>query len=330
MTRQISNLAASAALVAALLLAPAVSANDTVASMKAGGLVFERTDGITMLSEDLFLSAREVRVTYRFLNHTDEGIETIVAFPMPDIEPDWMGSVRGSIPDPMRALPFITRVDGHSVDTQVEQKAMLNGVDVTRRLQRLGLPLNPYWDALEGPVADLSEGQIAELVADGLLDSNVHGDGVRTSTGLWTLKTTHYWTQYFAPGEELLIQHTYVPVIGGTTGTSVSEPGAQWHDYEGAYCVDEPVRRAVARQQAEGFQMRDSWLDYTLVTGANWSGPIGDFRLVVDKGSEDNVVSFCADGVRRISPTQFEVRYANYTPTRDLNVLIIEGDRYTD
>ena len=76
--------------------------------------------------------------------------------------------------------------------------------------------------------------------------------------------------------------------------------------------------------------MRDSWLDYTLVTGANWSGPIGEFRLVVDKGSEDNVVSFCADGVRRISPTQFEVRYSNYTPTRDLNVLIIEGDRYTD
>lgn len=325
-----NRLAASVALITALLLAPAASANDTVASMKAGGLVFERTAGITMLSEDLFLSAQEVRVAYRFLNHTDEGIQTIVAFPMPDIEPDWMGSVRGPITDPMRTLPFITRVDGYSVDTQVEQKAMLNGVDVTRRLQRLGLPLNPYWDALAGPVADLSEAQIAELVADGLLDSSIHGDGIRTSTGLWTLKTTHYWTQYFAPGEEVRIQHIYVPVTGGTTTTNVGAPGEQRSELEAEYCVDEPVRRAVARKQAEGFQMRDSWLDYTLVTGANWSGPIGEFRLVVDKGSEDNVVSFCADGVRRISPTQFEVRYSNYTPTRDLNVLIIEGDRYTD
>ncbi len=327
MTRLNSTLAS--ALAAALLLATVpAAANDTVASMGAGGLVFEKTDGITMLSEDLFLSMDEVRVAYRFLNHTDEAIETIVAFPMPDIEPDWMGSIRGPVSDPMRTLPFITRVDGYSVPTQVEQKAMLNGVDVTRRLQRLGLPLIPYFDALEGPVGELTEAQIAELVADGLIESNVHADGSRSTFGLWTLKTTHYWTQHFYPGEEVRIEHLYIPVVGGTTATGVGEPGDPRAAYDGQYCVDEPVRAAVARRQAEGFQMRDNWLDYTLVTGANWSGPIGEFRLVVDKGSENNVVSFCAEGVRRISPTQFEVRYSNYTPTRDLNVLIVQGDRY--
>ncbi|WP_339913215.1 DUF4424 family protein [uncultured Brevundimonas sp.] len=325
-----NRLAAAVALITTLLLAPPAAANDTVASLKAGGLVFERTDGITMLSEDLFLSMNEVRVTYRFLNHTDEGIETIVAFPMPDIEPDWMGSIRGPIPDPMRALPFITRIDGYSVDTQVEQKAMLNGVDVTRRLQRLGLPLNPYWDALEGPVADLSEAQIAKLVADGLLDSNIHNDGVRTSIGLWTLKTTHYWTQYFAPGAEIEIQHLYIPVPGGTSATRDWRNEEIPDHYRDEYCVDEAVRSAIADKQADETQMPETWLDYTLVTGANWSGPIRDFRLVVDKGSTNNVVSFCGQGVRRIGPTQFEVRYTNYTPTRDLNVLIVEGDRYTD
>ncbi|GAA0869325.1 DUF4424 domain-containing protein [Brevundimonas basaltis] len=327
MIRLTSTLATALA-VAALLAAAPAPANDTVASMGAGGLVLEKTDGITMLSEDLYLSRDEVRVTYRFLNHTDEAIETIVAFPMPDIEPDWMGSVNGPTPDPMRTLPFITRIDGYSVPTQVEQKAMLDGVDVTRRLQRLGLPLIPYFDSLEGPVSELSEAQIAKLVADGLMESNVHDDGSRSSFGLWTLKTTHYWTQTFYPGEEVRIEHLYVPVVGGTTATGVSRPGDHWPEYDSKYCIDEPVRAAVARRQADGLQMRDSWLDYTLVTGANWSGPIGDFRLVVDKGSEDNVVSFCAEGVRRISPTQFEVRHANFTPTRDLNVLIVQGDRY--
>lgn len=327
MTRLNSTLA-SALAAASLLAAVPAAANDTVASMGAGGLVFEKTDGITMLSEDLFLSMDEVRVAYRFLNHTDETIETIVAFPMPDIEPDWMGSIRGPVSDPMRTLPFITRVDGYSVPTQVEQKAMLNGVDVTRRLQRLGLPLIPYYDALEGPVGELTQAQIAELVADGLIETNLHPDGRRSTFGRWTLKTTHYWTQHFYPGEEVRIEHLYIPVVGGTTATGVGEPGDLRAAYDGQYCVDEPVRAAVARRQAEGFQMRDNWLDYTLVTGANWSGPIGDFRLVVDKGSENNVVSFCAEGVRRISPTQFEVRYSNYTPTRDLNVLIVQGDRY--
>ena len=48
----------------------------------------------------------------------------------------------------------------------------------------------------------------------------------------------------------------------------------------------------------------------------------------VDKGEAGNLVSFCADGVRKIGPTQFEVRHTNFTPTRDLSVLILQGVRY--
>ena len=62
-------------------------------------------------------------------------------------------------------------------------------------------------------------------------------------------------------------------------------------------------------------------------TPSNWRSPIGDFRLVVDKGKPGNLVSFCEDGVRKISPTQFEVRRKNWRPTRDLHVLIIEPRR---
>ena len=62
---------------------------------------------------------------------------------------------------------------------------------------------------------------------------------------------------------------------------------------------------------------------YVLTTGANWAGPIGDFHLTVDKGAPDSLVSFCADGVKKIGPTLFEVRHANFTPTRDLHVLIL-------
>lgn len=47
--------------------------------------------------------------------------------------------------------------------------------------------------------------------------------------------------------------------------------------------------------------------------------------MVIDKGSTDNLVSFCGTDVRRISPTQFEVRYQNYTPDRDMHVLFLNG-----
>lgn len=43
---------------------------------------------------------------------------------------------------------------------------------------------------------------------------------------------------------------------------------------------------------------------------------------MVDKGHPANLVSFCAEGVRRIGPTQFEVRRTNWRPDRDLRILI--------
>ena len=49
--------------------------------------------------------------------------------------------------------------------------------------------------------------------------------------------------------------------------------------------------------------------------------------MVVDKGSSRNLVSFCGEGVRKTGPTTFEVRRRNYTPTRDLSVLIVTGVR---
>jgi hypothetical protein len=36
------------------------------------------------------------------------------------------------------------------------------------------------------------------------------------------------------------------------------------------------------------------------------------------------MVSFCESGVTKIGPTTFEVRRKNFTPTRDLDILIVE------
>src|SRR5512139_3371967 len=49
--------------VAALAALPAL-ANDTSAELSTGGLIFVRNDDVEMLSEDLAISAQEVRVHY--------------------------------------------------------------------------------------------------------------------------------------------------------------------------------------------------------------------------------------------------------------------------
>ena len=68
----------------ALALAAPAAANDSTAEHAAGGLVLTQSADIDMVSEDLFVSAGEVRVRYVFRNRSPRDIRTVVAFPMPD------------------------------------------------------------------------------------------------------------------------------------------------------------------------------------------------------------------------------------------------------
>ena len=94
------------------------------------------------------------------------------------------------------------------------------------------------------------------------------------------------------------------------------------------YCIDEGFYRAARKVQtrlaAKSKYLTEKRLEYILQTGANWSGPIRNFRLVVDKGSAKNLVSFCGTGLKKISPTQFEMRKENYWPLQNLRVLLLE------
>lgn len=323
-----------AAVLAAFILAVPAAANDTVASMGAGGLVFQRTDGIEMRSEDLYVSAREVRVRYRFFNRTDRDIATLVAFPMPDLPGGIEGDV--ALEDPLR-MPFATTVNGRRVATNVEQKAMLKGVDHSDLMRGLGVPFTPRGEATMRALAALPRPQIDMLVEMGLVEDRSWVDrGVRTLdlAPLWTLKTTHYWTQVFPAGRELDVRHQYAPAVGGSAGSIFGDPdmegGEYFQEQADRYCADDAFRAGARRMRARGLYLTETWIDYILTTGANWAEPIGDFRLVVDKGSTRNLVSFCGEGVRKIGPTRFEVRRRNYTPERDLSVLILTGTRIDD
>jgi len=322
------------AVLAALVVAAPALANDSVASMGAGGLILERTDGIEMRSEDLYVSAEQIRVRYRFYNRTPRDIATLVAFPMPDLQ----GGVESDVAleDPLQ-MAFTTTVNGRRVATNIEQKAILNGVDHSDMMRGLGVPLSPRGEATTQALAALPRPQIDMLIEMGLVEDRSWTDGgVRNLelVPLWTLKTTHYWTQVFPTGRELDVRHAYAPAIGGSAGSGFGDPEMADSEYLNGqatlYCTDDAFREGARRMRARGLYLSETWIGYILTTGANWAEPIGDFRLVVDKGSSRNLVSFCGEGVRKISPTRFEMRRRNYTPTADLSVLILTGTRMED
>jgi hypothetical protein len=204
-------------------------------------------------------------------------------------------------------------------------------------IRGLGLPLSPRGEATMQALATLPQPQIDMLIQMGLLEDRSWTDGgVRRLelVPLWTLKTTHYWTQVFPAGRELDVRHRYAPAVGGSVGSSFGYPvtaeGDQAAEDAARYCADDAFMASARRMRTRGLYLRETWVDYILTTGANWAEPIGDFRLVVDKGRSRNLVSFCGEGIRRISSTQFEIRRRNFTPTRDLSVLILTGERIDD
>jgi hypothetical protein len=336
------------AIITFLVCATAALANDSTAELGTGGLDFVQNDNVEMRSEQLFVSTEQIRVTYHFFNKSDQPVTNLVAFPMPDVTiPDQDTSIAVPTEDPVNLLGFSTQANGQPVTTQVEQKVFAKGLDRTAMLRELGIPLAPQlkatYDALDAlpkekwqPLVDLGIAEIVEYgnTPDGKMQQHLEPR--------WTLKTTYYWQQTFPAQQELVIEHQYQPSVGSTAGTRMGMPTYTGGDAETAaeqkkelaayatkYCTDASfdgaAKRVVeaANKAKNNSYVSEQRVDYILKTGANWAGPIADFTLTVDKGKPDNLLSFCGTGVKKLSPTQFQVHYTDFTPKADLAVLIL-------
>jgi hypothetical protein len=322
--------------VATAAAAPAF-ANDSSAELTTGGLVFVRNDNVEMQSEDLRISAKEIHVRYRFFNKSDKPVTVLVAFPMPEIKVDEQDQVI-SVPteDPVNFLAFTTTVNGQPVVTKVEQRVLSAGLDRTQLLRSLGLPLAPHLASTNEALDRLPPEKWDELLRLGIAEIEEYdaGQGMKKHLAArWGLQTTFYWEQTFAARAETVIEHRYKPSVGATVQTALGPPEAAkepWYDeYKFKYCMDQQFLAAVegARTAAKspfGAPFGEERIEYILKTGANWSGPIKDFRLVVDKGAADNLVSFCGEDVKKIGDTQFEVKKTDFTPDGNLAILILK------
>ncbi len=304
----------------ALTLSASAQANDTSAELAAGGLVITKNDAIEMRSEDLFISQDAVRVSYRFVNTSGRDVTIRVAFPMPDLGGPDMFKSDVSVPAdaPANILAFATTADGKPVKTELEQKALANGVDRTAWLVANHIPLAVHQDGASAAITKLPKAKRDEALKLGLIDDE--------GEPIWVLRSTYHWMQTFPAGKPVTIQHRYTPSVGATVGTMLGLGKDSDAETAKTYCVDPSIQTTLARtvHNGEGPRYTEHWIKYVLVTGGNWKKPIGDFRLTVDKGSAATLVSFCGDGVRKVGPTRFEMRKTNWRPDKDLAILFLK------
>ncbi len=343
-------------LLAALVLASPVLANDGFGGLSATGLTFGQTDAVAMEEERLFIGLDTIAVDYVFRNTTAADVTGEVIFPLPPIAV-WSGY------DGMMNLPedlsrpdvvgFTAMVDGQPVKVTIDRIAVLEeaydeadppsrqydspGRDVTADLERLGIPVTLDFDTVRLALLALPDDKRSEVAALGLAEY-VAGDGSPEYPpevwGAWSIVTRYHWTQTFPAGKVLKVSHSYTNRPPGGL-FSWSEPV---EDYQTTmvdqYCIDDDTSKALVKAlknpQGDDFgNYGTAWnISYVLRTANSWAGPIGKFTLTLDKGDAKNIVSLCADGVKKTGPTTFVVEKTNYAPDRDLEVLIVQPADY--
>lgn len=317
----------------ALLLAGPALANDSTAELHTGGLILVENEFVEMASEDLYISTEEVRVTYEFRNAGDTDRTVLVAFPMPDMKGDPFVPISFPSEESENLFDFSTRVNGEPVDATLYQTVSAAGIDRTALLTRLGVPLLPFSAATADAMNTLPEADRDQLVHLGLAFREQFDAGDGWEEGLWplwTLRATYAFEATFPAGETVTIEHRYRPSVGGTVGVTFNEPESEYSNYAAyaeRYCMDEDFLaavRATTTPENPYPPFYEQRISYILTTGANWSGPIGSFRLVVDKGAPENLVSFCGTGVRKIGPTTFEMTATDFIPEREVEILILQ------
>ncbi len=304
------------------LLAPAASANDATAHLGIGGLELVYNSAVAVVSEDLYVSPGEIRVAYRFRNTTKAPVTSTVAFPLPVLDATYYEDLWLDLanPDGENYVNFRVWVDGVEVVPSVYSRVSALGVDRTDAVRAAGLPLNPAAYTMGDALAALSPGAIADLHRLGLLV--VEEWGIQPA---WQFETSFYWEMTFPVGADVIVEHSYRPVVGyGFFGDFQFDDPA----YQADYCMDESFIAAARRLMAgdPDFPMLDERrIQYLLTPAANWASPIGTFHLTVDKGDENALVSFCGTGVTKTAPTTFELTIADFYPTEELNILIVDA-----
>ena len=307
-------------------------ANDGFGGIGANGLEFAQNDKVAMKSEDLFISLDKIKVSYVFANNSDEDMTGEVIFPLPPIWPMEMIHTDMNLPenpDRENLVNFTVEADGKNITPKVERRAVrfsydtetgapVHGGDVTAQLAEAGVPLSLKPERILAALESLPPATLQKLVADNLLEiRDAPAEGWDRYFCKWAVAVRYHWTQTFPAGSEVVVRHEYENY----------PPGGIWYwqhpaseDYQREigqrYCIDEATSKALARCRA------CYNITYILGTANTWKGPIGKFKLTIDKGAPQNILSLCAEGVEKTGPTTFVIEKTDYSPPEELHILI--------
>ena len=284
--------------------------------LAAGGLLLAPDAALVIQAYEVTLARDEIRAVYRIVNAGPDTRTIYVTFPLPDLDMAAIGDQVVTLPksDPQNYVGAIVTSDGAAVALRIEQRAQALGLDVTQDLAAAGIPLFPLGSAASRRLQRLPDATRSAFIERGVLrleDGRVHA--------AWSLKTTAFWRQEFAPARTTTVELAYAPVTAqAALSPSVIEGLRRTH------CIEPDIEAAIASKAAampSGALLQ--WVSYQLANGVTWPAPAASFRLLVRKPTADSIIATCRKGFKVVGPTVLEWIAKDFYPDDDVAVLFV-------
>ncbi|WP_374663593.1 DUF4424 family protein [Acinetobacter sp.] len=299
-----------------MLLPVLAAANDSTGYVATGGVQYLKNKNIQMLSEDLFISKKIIKVDYQFKNLSNQDVAETVLFPLPKVE----NFFESDFADTEKLLKsFKVQVNGKSIQPEMHVRMFIQNdeksapIDMTDSFKQCGFTekdlLNPWsrqddeYETFEAKLRNCKNAALQKVLPK---DPN--------EVISWSSQVVYSWKQTFKANALTRVQHQYAPLVGGSVALYPEEDNK-------TYCMDQNFKAGLrkAKSQHAPYQA----LGYILTTGANWAKPIQDFKLTIERDANE-LVSFCWAGkVKKMSDTQFQMTEKNFVPKQDLDIIFV-------
>ncbi len=163
--------------------------------------------------------------------------------------------------------------------------------------------------------------------------AKVNGKTIRTKirkTGFDRLKgdrcgvdvsVTHYWFQTFPAKGKVVVEHSYVPVFSSSVWDMMKDKwdAASQKDLKKRFC---PTTRQL--KDIKKRNLNSHHLHYILQTARTWDGPIGEFTLIAEKGSNAHMLTCSKLALRKVKGTsRYTVTLKNFIPRKDIDIAFV-------
>ncbi|MBN9243908.1 MAG: DUF4424 family protein [Mesorhizobium sp.] len=283
------------------------------------GPAFHLPSGVSVERQDVSISIYSVKLTYVFKSATQQTVHFTFAMPEMPVDAaedlaalDTDSEAAGLAADtrPANYMSLSVSVNGQPLTPGGHGRALLDGKDVTRQLLDAGVPLLSGFDGPGDPIwRRLPPEKQEKLRASGLMSED---------TAVWTYQADFAWDATLEPGETR-VEVGYAPLAHYWSDINLDSFPEMETDGSAtrAYCIDAAIRRAFL----SGKHQYELYTVTHLTPQDGWHGPARHYRLEVEKRHPTDLVAFCPQEAKKISPTRFEWTATDYTPGTATGVL---------